>query len=578
MRFYGSKRLSYKRLEIASSLTCRGLHHTLRRGDLSKPYYITTPIYYVNAAPHVGHLFSSVVADVIARYQRLRHPERDVIFCTGTDEHGLKVQQAAETRGISPREMCDENSRVFKQLASAASISNTRFIRTTEEEHYRAVHHLWDELCKKDLIYKGKHEGWYSVSDEAFYTEKETREEVDAATGKAVRYSVESGSVVQWMEEETYKFRLSAFRDQLINWLKSDPNAIQPPHRHAEILQHLTSQEQLDDLSVSRPRSRLNWGIPVPNDPQHTIYVWIDALTNYLTAVGYPWVNEVANQTRSWPADIQVIGKDITRFHTIYWPAMLFALGLQPPKTVLTHAHWTMDRYKMSKSRGNVANPFEVMEYYGTDPVRYYLMRNAAIADDSDWSNEQVKKHYQRDLAGILGNLPMRIRALKRLPESYVAVHGESSSGNEAAYTLRVDPDNTADIPIHQMIYGEQEGDVLTRFEDRMNKLQISKAVELTIDMVTEANAFFSNTKPWESKSTEVVVRGHFYPYLALRLAGVLLQPIMPSVSMQLLDGLGIPPQGRTWDGVRQLINGSRVEWSKSQGPSSVKPLFKKIS
>ncbi|KAG8896801.1 methionyl-tRNA synthetase [Tulasnella sp. 417] len=287
----------------------------------SKPYYVTTPIFYVNAVPHIGHLFSGVLADVLTRYARLKDPNREVHFCTGTDEHGLKIQRAAEAKAIAPKPFCDGISTRFEDLAKAAGLSHTRFIRTTEPVHYKAVEHLWRELLAGGWIYKGSHSGWYSVSDEAFYAPNQIIDvEID---GETVKVAKESGSRVEWMEEENYKFRLSAFREKLIEWLESNPRSIVPLERWKEVHSHLAEHvvndkgekiytHPLEDLSISRPSSRLSWGIPVPDDPEHTIYVWIDALTNYITALGYPWSGSGGKQA-AWPADVQVIGVDIVR-------------------------------------------------------------------------------------------------------------------------------------------------------------------------------------------------------------------------------------------------------------------------
>ncbi|KAG8975741.1 methionyl-tRNA synthetase, partial [Tulasnella sp. 427] len=285
-----------------------------------KPYYVTTPIFYVNAVPHIGHLFSGVLADVLARYARLKDPHREVHFCTGTDEHGLKIQQAAEAKGVHPKPFCDGISTRFEDLAKAAELSHTRFIRTTEPVHYKAVEHLWRELIARGWIYKGSHSGWYSVSDEAFYSPNQITD-VDVL-GSKVKVAKESGSQVEWMEEENYKFRLSAFQEKLIEWLEANPRSIVPQERwkevHSVLADHTINDNgekvythPLEDLSISRPSSRLTWGIPVPDDPQHTIYVWIDALTNYITALGYPWSGTGGGKQAAWPADVHVIGMDI---------------------------------------------------------------------------------------------------------------------------------------------------------------------------------------------------------------------------------------------------------------------------
>ncbi|KAG8942018.1 methionyl-tRNA synthetase, partial [Tulasnella sp. 408] len=417
------------------------------------------------------------------------------------------------------------------------------------------------ELLARGWIYKGSHSGWYSVSDEAFYAPNQVIEvEVD---GEMVKVAKESGSRVEWMEEENYKFRLSAFREKLTEWLESNPRSIVPLDRwkevHTLVADHEINNKRekvythpLEDLSISRPSSRLSWGIPVPDDPEHTIYVWIDALTNYITALGYPWSGSGGKQA-AWPADVQVIGVDIVRFHAIYWPAMLFALGLEPPKTLLTHGHWTMDNFKMSKSRGNVADPFKAIETYGADAVRYYLMRNAPLVTKSDWSDAQVKKHYQRDLASMIGNLCNRINSEKlvaKLPETY----RYRLSGS----TLTLDnmgevQSNEVNAPVQEMLF-----ETLSQFESKMDTLEVNKAVTLVSELVERANAFFTHAAPWSEPDPVRVAEAHLYAHQALHLSGILLNPVMPTKSSDLLDRLGIQPDQRTWTYAQQTFGSER--------------------
>jgi len=328
--------------------------------------------------PHIGHLYTLVTTDIFSRHARLARPDSVIGFLTGTDEHGLKIQRAAEAENLEPREFCDRISDRFRDLADKAGTSYTRFIRTSEKDHHYAVQHVWRILDSQGLIYKGSHKGWYSIPDECFYTDNQIeRRKSPGSTrngsDREIIVSKETGSVVEWTEEENYKFRLSRFRDFLLERYQSDPQVIYPPQQHANVLDLLSAP--LEDLSVSRPRNRLHWGISVPNDPAHTIYVWFDALINYLTGAGYPWDTEAQKSQSLWPPDLQVVGKDIIRFHTVYFPAMLQALNLPPPKRLLAHSHWTVNRRKMSKSIGNVVDPFQVMEDFGTDLVRYYLAR-----------------------------------------------------------------------------------------------------------------------------------------------------------------------------------------------------------
>ncbi|KAG8888063.1 methionyl-tRNA synthetase, partial [Tulasnella sp. 403] len=373
--------------------------------------------------------------------------------------------------------------------------------------------------------------------------------------------SKETGSKVEWMEEENYKFRLSAFREPLIEWLDENPRAIIPESRYKEVYNSLAEHHfvdgkkvylnPLEDLSVSRPRSRLSWGIPVPNDPEHTIYVWIDALTNYLTVIGYPWTSSPGSTALkdAWPADVQVIGKDIVRFHAIYWPAMLIALGLSPPRTLLAHAHWTIDRQKMSKSRGNVADPFDAMRKFGVDPIRYYLIRNGGIAIDADWSEDQIVKHYKRDLAGVLGNLVNRISSVKlleKLPEAYeYRRNGDEIAVRGFATLLR----NEQNATVHDLLWGRADTHpgALRGYQDKMDDFELARAVEVALELVLEANRFFTHMEPWATTDVKKILMTHLYVTQTLHVAGVLLQPVMPNKSRQLLDRLGVAEDQRTW-------------------------------
>jgi methionyl-tRNA synthetase len=346
-----------------------------------KPHYTTTPIFYVNGAPHIGHLHSVVLADVFSRWAEWRNkgwsvPPKDYdtaqqiepVLATGTDEHGIKIQKAAESQGISPRELCDRFSDIFRGLPEAACARKHRFIRTTDESHIKAVEHVWDQLEQRGFIYKSTHEGWYAVSDEAFYTASQV---IPSSKDSTVMVSAETGSVVEWSSEVTYKFKLSKFQQPILDWLEANPDAIVPASRRDDLVDEL--KKGLSDLSISRPKSRLQWGITVPSDKEHVIYVWLDALTNYLTVAGYPWKD--SEGTGCWPSDVQIIGKDIIRFHAIYFPAMLMALELPLPKHLVVHGHWTVDKMKMSKSKGNVIDPQGALASHSVDEIRWFLCR-----------------------------------------------------------------------------------------------------------------------------------------------------------------------------------------------------------
>lgn len=527
-----------------------------------KPHYVTTPIFYVNAAPHIGHLHSLLLTDVLSRYSQLRNPTQEHIFATGTDEHGLKIQQVARNQNRDPKELCDDISQHFRALAKKVEASNTHFIRTTDPEHAVAVQYLWRTLQDRGCIYKGTHSGWYAVSDECFYTENQIEDRADEKTGEVRKVAIESGSIVEWTEEENYKFKLSEFRDHLIEWYERNPTAVHPPSLQAQLLKELRA-EPLADLSVSRPRSRLSWGIPVPGDEEHTIYVWVDALTNYLTVLGYPWKTQTSQGgtekigegqselglEAGWPANVQVVGKDIVRFHAIYWPALLIAAGLPPPKQVLVHAHWTMGKLKMSKSRGNVADPFEVMDRYGVESVRWYLMRSGgALSVDADYSPVQLETHY-RILASQLGNLVSRISSPKLLSRALVAFDNDEIRKSLSAPT----PTSTKVTSLEQ----DQAADLMalidglkTGIESRLDNFEITRLCEEVMDVVAEANKLFTATEPWSKSCPEsTLLRTLFATHESLRLVGIALGPIMPNKMSDMLDRLGVERgQERTWE------------------------------
>ena len=354
--------------------------------------------------PHVGHLYSMVIADALKRWQLIQG--RNALLCTGTDEHGMKVQRAAHRVNIDPKSFCDRGAQVFLDLAELAGIAHDYFIRTTDQAHVQAVQHAWNVLNQQGYIYLSKHEGWYSVSDETYYPQAAVHLIVDPPTGRKIMASIETGKEVEWTSETNYCFRLSAFRDRLMEHYKAHPNFVVPRSRMREIEDAVSSG--LQDLSVSRPSARLDWGIPVPGDSSQTIYVWLDALVNYVTTTGYPWPPDRA-QDGGWPADVHVIGKDITRFHCIYWPAFLMALDVPLPKQILAHAHWTLGREKMSKSTGNVVNPFFAIERFGNEVMRYFFSHSGGLAQDADYDNSYIIERYKTDLQGGLGNLTSRV-------------------------------------------------------------------------------------------------------------------------------------------------------------------------
>ncbi|KAG5731989.1 hypothetical protein E4T56_gene18290 [Termitomyces sp. T112] len=499
-----------------------------------KPYYITTPIFYPNADPHIGHLYSLVIADVFARYRRILEPNRPVKFLAGTDEHGLKIQKAAQAQGLPPAEFCDKLRSRFQRLAEKAQISHTVFMRTTLPEHRNTVESVWDALLDKGLIYTATYSGWYSITDECFYTDTQVMK--DGVKGMISR---ETGSVVEQHTEPNYMFRLSAFNESLLAHYRSSDH-IFPPQQNAFILQTL-EQKPLEDLSVSRPSSRLSWGIPVPGDPEQTIYVWFEALLVYLSGIGHPW-NGNKGLEAGWPVDLQIIGKDILRFHAFYLPAILQALGMPLQDQLLTHAHWTVDQQKMSKSVGNVADPFEAIEKFGVDVVRFYLLRvGGRFRDDTDWSRTQLEKH-DREIQSRLGNLLMRITSTKIAERANTAPHLTISSiraelRNESPILALLDATKSMPSKVHLL----------------MEQLELGDALNEIMEVLRLANKAINDVAPWDTNTAPADVfacRGASLE--ALRVVGICLQPFVPGVAGRLLDALNVSPEKRTWAAVEE--------------------------
>ncbi|XP_062520298.1 methionine--tRNA ligase, mitochondrial-like isoform X2 [Corticium candelabrum] len=383
----------------------------IRRFVAKRSYsFVTTPIFYVNAAPHVGHVYSAVLADALHRWHRIQG-KSPAIFSTGTDEHGLKVQHAAASQNMDPQLFCDDVSRLFKKLFNAYDVSYNDYVRTTERRHVECVEYFWNRLAANGWLYKDSYEGWYSVSDETFVGKSQVTQ-FDDEHGNQCMVSTETGNVVEWTKEENYMFRLSHFKEQLLSWLNCHSAAVYPSVYATEVKEFVSNG--LADLSVSRQSSRLQWGIPVPNDPSQMIYVWLDALVNYLTVAGYPHNNF------HWPPTHHIVGKDIVKFHAIYWPAFLMAVGLDPPKRVVVHAHWTRDTLKMSKSRGNVVDPFDNLRHWGSDVIRYYLLKDGSLHRDSDYCDDRIASSLNGDLADSLGNLLQRCTAPSLNPSQSV--------------------------------------------------------------------------------------------------------------------------------------------------------------
>ncbi|KAF5632820.1 methionyl-tRNA synthetase mitochondrial [Fusarium sp. NRRL 52700] len=527
-----------------------------------KPFYVTTPIFYVNAAPHIGHLYTMVLADVIKRWKQISGHE--AYLATGTDEHGMKIQQAALKEGLPPKEFCDNNANKFKDLAEHANISHDFFIRTTDQEHKDVVQQFWLLLKARAPeglgIYKGKHEGWYCVSDECFYPEDLVQPSVSPQTGRKMMVSKESGNEVEWISEDTWFFPLSKYKEKLLQFYDENPDWIQPAHRMNEVRNWV--QDHLEDLSITRPATRLNWGVKDPEDPNNTIYVWVDALVNYLTTSGFGTKWQVGDKdTGIWPADMHIVGKDIIRFHAIYWPALLMAAGLPLPKQILCHNHWTMSNRKMSKSVGNVVNPFFAVQRWGLDALRYFLMKNGSYKGDSDYSNEYIAAIYEKDLQANVGNLFNRISRVRNSAwctmeaveyakaGRFEDINEILPAGSPVLPTGPLSPDlNLNFLTLEKGLQSRPEEIRLHMTENRVND-----ALRCIFWLLQDTNRFISETAPWkilkEKSDANARTRLNWVIYRAaeaLRIAGIFLQPVMPEKATQLLDGLGVKPERRT--------------------------------
>lgn len=507
-----------------------------------------------------------VLADVLKRWEILKG--RNAILCTGTDEHGMKIQQASAKAGSEPKPFCDKGAAIFQTLAARANLSNDHFVRTTDPEHREAVEYAWHLLNERGYIYQSKHEGWYSVSDETFYPESQVHLVLDPSTGRKIMASKETGKEVEWTSEQNYHFRLSAFKDRLLDFYEQNPAWVTPKAKMREVVSAVESG--LEDLSISRPYKRLTWGIRVPTDPEQTIYVWLDALMNYVTKAGYPWAPG-SEHAGGWPADVQVIGKDIIRFHCIYWPAFLMALDLPLPKRILAHAHWTLGRQKMAKSTGNVVNPFFALDRFGADTMRYFLINDGAIKNDADYDNQFIIDRYKKHLQGGIGNLASRIMRgkvwnVKRAVERF---HGKSVS--EIAAIAGEDED------VKKFALGTES--FAKHIDNKMKGMRPNIAVKTIMTYVFAANSFIQNQGPWAignqlheqaaapdgKVDVQLELKMDRIIYLCaerLRLTGILLKPFMPGKADQLLDMLGVDEDRRSWD---MTVLGSDGEYGVSK-------------
>jgi len=480
-------------------------------------YYITTPIYYVNDSPHIGHAYTSLACDVTARFKRLQG--KTVKFLTGTDEHGQKVEKSAADAGIDPQAFTDAVSQNFRDLSQAMNFSNTDFIRTTEERHKHACQALWKTLIANGEIYLGSYAGWYAVRDEAYYGEGELTE------GEGGKKRAPSGAEVEWVEEPSYFFRLSAWQDKLLEFYDANPDFIAPESRRNEVLSFVKGG--LQDLSVSRTSFR--WGVPVPGDDAHIMYVWLDALTNYMTSAGYPIVDE-GEYPVYWPADLHMVGKDILRFHAVYWPAFLMAAKLPVTKRVFAHGWWTNEGQKISKSLGNVIKPLELIETYGLDPVRYFLMREVPFGNDGDFSRSAMIGRMNGDLANDLGNLAQRILSM-------IAKNCGAAVPMPGTFTER-----------DQEMVGQASA-LLNAVTHHLDRQAFNRALEAIWAVISEGNRYVDEQAPWTLKKTDPPRMETVLYILAevVRRVSILVQPFMPESAGKLLDQLAVSEGKRSF-------------------------------
>jgi methionyl-tRNA synthetase len=480
----------------------------------TKPFYVTTPIFYPNGDPHIGHAYTSVVADVLARFQRLAG--REVFFLSGTDEHGIKMLQTARAEGIEPIELANRNSQRFRDMQDALDVRPDDFIRTTEPRHHAAGQEIWRRMEANGDVYLDSYSGWYSVRQEAFFDEKETTVRPDGVRVEPL------GSPVEWVEEQSYFFRLSAYQDRLLAHFEANPDFIAPAERRNEIVSFVKSG--LRDLSISR--TTFDWGIKVPGNDAHVMYVWVDALTNYLTATDWP---QGGDRSKFWPADLHLIGKDIVRFHTVYWPAFLMSAGLPLPRKVFAHGFWLNSGEKMSKSLGNVVDPFELAAQFGIDAVRYFFVREVPLGNDGDYSAEKLINRVNADLANNLGNLAQRsLSMINKNCDAKVPQPGPLTEADQAII--------------------DEVGQALEAAQKAMDEQLVHEATGAIIAALSLANNYFAGQEPWALKKTDPdrMATVLYVTADTVRRLAIPMLAFVPASAARLLDQLGVPQEQRT--------------------------------
>ena len=485
-------------------------HRSQKRESVSDNFYITTPIYYVNDKPHLGHAYTTIAADVVTRWHRLNG--RPAYFLTGTDEHGQKVFEAAEKRGITAQQHVDELCEPFKALWLALGIQNDDFIRTTESRHTTVVQDVLQRLFDEGDIYTANYEGWYSTSAERFWTEK------DLVDGKCP----DTGTKVEWIKEKNYFFKMSKYADQLRDYIDTNPDFLRPASRKNEVLGYL--KKEVGDLCISRPKSRLPWGIPFPMDPDYVTYVWFDALLNYISAIGYHPDGSTDSFSKWWPASYHLVGKDILTTHSVYWSTMLFAMGLRPAECLYAHGWWTIEGQKMSKSIGNVVDPHLLIDCYGADAVRYFLMREILFGADGDFSHLGFMTRYNADLANDLGNLAHRSLSMTtKWLDAKIPALDANTAADDALQAL-------AD-------------EAVANFAEHIEAMQMSTALESLWRLVQAGNKYIDDMEPWKLNregQTERLAGVMRRCLEVCRVAAVLLSPVAPGKSQELAQKLGM--------------------------------------